>query len=104
MKVWYEDETTRIGLFEMGLAEVEAGYWSSDRRHVQDFDGGIRFISCTVLGDPRFDVQTTTLGDVRDHAFFMRAMKEHIAEIERRTEIVKENGLEALLKLAPAAG
>jgi hypothetical protein len=104
MKLWYEDEAAREGLAEMGLAEVEKGYWANDRRHVQDFDGGITLLSQTIIGDPRFDVQTTTLGEVRDFPFFIKALKEHVAEITRRTELLREQGLEALLKLLPAQG
>jgi hypothetical protein len=104
MPTWYEDEAAREGLREMGLREIEPGYWANDRRHVQDFDGGITIVSQTLPGDARFDVQTTALGEDRDFAFFMKALREHIDEIVRRTDLLKEEGLEAILKLAPAKG
>lgn len=88
----------------MGLSEVEKGYWANDRRHVQDFDGGITFLSQTIPEDSRFDVQTTYLGEERDFAFFFRGLREHVDEIKRRTDLLREGGLEAILKFLPAQG
>jgi hypothetical protein len=104
MKPWYEDEETRNILLEMGFSEVERGCWSNNNRYIQDFNGGISVLSQIVPGDNRFDVQTACLGDKRDRDFFMRAIREHIDEMTRRINILKEHGLDAIIKLMPASG
>lgn len=95
---WHEDQEIRSWLQSAGLNEEETGRWTGDNRIFQDFDGGMAMTTVALKHDPRFDVVTIHKAEEGESpmSFMARCLREHTAEIIRKTEILREKGLSAV--------
>lgn len=100
---WCENPTIRMWMESNGISEDQPGRWVGKNRVYQDFDGGMIMRTVTLVEDPRFDIETVhTLGPTEDTMEFLkRCIIEHTEEIKRRTELLREKGLDSIRNRDP---
>lgn len=83
----------------MGLVEIDIDHWATPDglREIVDFGSGIIVTTRLSLELPAFDVETIHRGNTRDIEFLNSSIGEHLAEIVRRTNDVRENGIEKFI-------
>lgn len=85
------------GLGQLGLHPDGDGRWTSDGdgKELVDFGAGITVTSHIYPDQPQFDITTVHKGYERTGQFLHEAIVAHIAEIDRRTKIILEQGISA---------